>query len=167
MIFKLIWRTVILIFLIGTVAVFIFLSELTEHREPKDPLAVEKARAKLQSDYASKDDDERAGPGESHGLSHTSTDTTIDLGETHSFKVITEVFYEEVNWYIQRKDNTGWVRWLYSNSGGNKANKAEVNIEFSSDNGIEPYTVYVLTARVTRESDNTTYDIIYEISIGP
>ena len=131
-------------------------------------IAAEKAEhAKLQSDYASKDDDEQAGPGESPGLSHTSTDTTIDLGETHSFKVITEGFYDEVNWYIQRKDNTGRIRWLYSNSGGNNANKAEVNIEFSSDNGIEPYTVYVLTARVTRVSDNTTYDIIYEISIGP
>lgn len=121
----------------------------------------------MESNYARIDDDEQAGPGESLGLYHTSTDTTIDLGETHSFKVVTEGFYEYVNWYIQRKDNTGEVRWLYSNRGGNNANKAEVNIEFSSDNGIEPYTVYVITARVIRVSDNTTYDFTYEISIGP
>lgn len=129
--------------------------------------AEEAERAKLQSDYASKDDDEQAGPGESPGLSHTGTDTTIDFGETHSFKVITEGFYEYVNWYIQKKDNTGEVRWLYSNRGGNNTNKAEVNIGFSSDNGIEPYTVYVITARVTRVSDNTTYDLTYDVSVGP
>ena len=167
MIFKLIWRTVILIFIIGAVAVFIFLNELTEHREPKDPLAVEKARAKLQSDYDKIDDDERAGPGESPGLYHTSTDTTIDFGETHSFKAITEVSYEEVNWYIQKKGETGEVRWLYSNIGDSKANKAEVNIEFSSDDGIEANTDYVITAHVRRYSDKTLYNITYDISIGP
>ena len=167
MIFKLIWRTVILIFLIGTVAVFIFLSELTEHRELKDPLAVEKARAKLQSDYDKKDDDERAGPDESPGLSHTSTDTTINFGETHSFKAITEVFYEEVNWYIKKKGETGLGRWVYSNIGDSKANKAEVNIEFSSLIGVIADTDYVLTARVRRYSDKTLYDMTYDISIGP
>ena len=122
--------------------------------------------AKLQSDYAGKDDDEQAGPGESPGLYHTSSDTTIDFGETHSFKAITEVYYD-VNWYIQKKGETGLGKRLYANSGGSETNKAEVNIAFSSDNGIKPYTDYVITARVKRLSDKTTYDLTYDVSIGP
>ena len=96
-----------------------------------------------------------------------SSDTTIDFGETHSFKAITEVPYYEVNWYIQRRGETGVGNWLYANSGGSNVNKAEVDIDFSSSNGITAYTDYVLTARVTRYNGRTTYDLTYDISIGP
>lgn len=121
----------------------------------------------MNSDYESKDDDEQAGPGESPGLSHTSSDTTIDFGENHSFKAVTDASYFEVNWYLKKKDDTGVGNWLSANSGGSNVNKAEVSIDFSSSNGITAYTDYVLTARVTRYSARTTYDLTYSISIGP
>ncbi len=120
----------------------------------------------MQSYYASKDDEERAVPGESPGIFHTSTDTTIDLRETHSFKLITEGFYKEVNWYIKKKGETGVGKWVDLNIGDSKANKAIADIEFSSSIGITANTDYVLTARVTRYSDKTLYNITYDISIG-
>ncbi len=36
-----------------------------------------------------------------------------------------------------------------------------------SHNRIKANTDYVITARVTRVSDNTTYDLTYDVSIGP
>ena len=125
------------------------------------------AHKRLEAYYASKNDDERAGPGESPGLSHTGTDTTIDLGEIHSFKLITEGFYKEVNWYIKKKDETGVGKWVDLNTGYSKANKAIAAIEFSSSIGITANTDYVLTAYVRRYSDKTLYNITYDISIGP
>ena len=128
--------------------------------------AEEDAQAKLESNYASKDDDEQAGSSESSGLSHTGTDTTIDLGETHSFEATTEVFYD-VHWYMKKKGESGLGNLLTVHSGGSNANTAEVNIEFSSTNGIEANTDYVITARVKRLSDKTTYDLTYEVSVVP
>ena len=124
------------------------------------------ASERLDSLYANKNNEEQAGSGESSGLSHTGTDTTIDLGETHSFEATTEVFYD-VHWYMKKKGESGLGKLLTVHSGGSNANTAEVNIEFSSENGIEPYANYVITARVKRLSDQTTYDLIYEVSVGP
>ena len=148
--------------------VFIHNNNKMQHNtDTSQETAEVEAREWLDSLYASKDDEERAGPGESPGIFHTGTDTTIDLGETHSFKLITEGFYKEVNWYIKKKGETGVGKWVDLNIGDSKANKAIADIEFSSSIGITANTDYVITAYVRRYSDKTLYNITYDISIVP
>ena len=87
------------------------------------------------------------------------------LGETLDFLVIADSPYNEVNWYLKKSGETGLGRWLYANSGTEI--KGTFSYTFSSENGIEPYTDYILTARVERNSDNTNYNLTYEVNIGP
>jgi len=89
------------------------------------------------------------------------------LGETLAFLVIADSPYNEVNWYLKKSGETGLGRWLYANSGSSTATEGTFSYTFSSENGIEPYTDYILTARVERNSDNTNYNLTYEVNIGP
>ncbi len=89
------------------------------------------------------------------------------LGETLDFLVIADSPYNEVNWYLKKKDTTGLGTWLYANSGSDAETEGTFSYTFSSENGIEPYTDYILTARVERNSDNTNYNLTYEVNIGP
>ena len=89
------------------------------------------------------------------------------LGETLDFLVIADSPYNEVNWYLKKKDKMGLGTWLYANSGSDAETEGTFSYTFSSENGIEPYTDYILTARVERNSDNTNYNLTYEVNIGP
>ncbi len=131
-------------------------------------IAAEKAAIeKLEKDYETKDDDERAEEGEPQGITHISSDTTIDMGETHKFQVVTDSAYMDVTWVLENQDGTGRPKFLSSNTGDDKANKALMTYRFSEENGITPYTNYILRATVTRHSDMSTYSITFEIRTGP
>ena len=106
---------------------------------------------------------------EEYGIFHITPDPFFwGLGETHSFVVITDSPYFEVNWYLKKKNSYDELgRWLSANSGGSDKTEGELLYTFSSENKIEPYTDYILIARIERLSDNTIYDETFEISIGP